>query len=89
MNNSEMLLKKLNKTKETNFDDICLSELDDICELKISKKQNTNEKIVDFIKSTNNPYCFKYGDKLIKIEFSNNGKQAEECLTNVIKSIYK
>ena len=47
------------------------------------------EKILDFISKTKNPYIFKVNDKLVKIEFNDNGTNAEDAIINVIKSIYK
>lgn len=44
------------------------------------------EKILDFISKTKNPYIFKVNGKL---EFTDNGKSAEDAITRVIKSIYK
>ena len=57
--------------------------------MKISIKKSKEEKILDFISKTKNPYIFKVNGKLVKIEFSKNDKSAEESLTNVIESIYK
>ena len=47
------------------------------------------EKILDFISKTKNPYIFKVNGKLVKLEFTDNGKFAEDAITRVIKSIYK
>lgn len=88
MNVDELRLKLIEKQKLT-FDDVELEDLEDITELKISRKPTSNEKIIDFIKSSSNPYMFKYNGKKIKIEFSNTEKRAEECLSNVLNEIYK
>ena len=47
------------------------------------------DRIIDFISKTKNPYIFKVNGRLVKIEFCNNGKKAEDSITSVIKSIYK
>lgn len=47
------------------------------------------ENILDFINKTKNPYIFKVNDKLVKIEFNDKGTNAEEAITNIIKSLYK
>lgn len=88
MNVDELRLKLIEKQKLT-FDDVDLDDLEDITQIKISRKPTSNEKIIDFIKSSSNPYMFKCNGKKIKIEFSNTEKRAEECLTNVLKEIYK
>lgn len=72
------------KVNETNIDDV-----DELSEIKINRKKSKEEKILDFISKTKNPYIFKVNNKLVKIEFNDNGTNAEEAITNVIKSIYR
>jgi nitrous oxide reductase len=72
------------KVNETNIDDV-----DELSEIKISGKKSKEEKILDFISKTKNPYIFKVNNKLVKIECNDNGTNAEEAITNVIKSIYR
>lgn len=88
MNVDELRLKLIEKQKLT-FDDVELEDLEDITQIKISRKPTSNEKIIDYIKSSSNPYMFKCNGKKVKIEFSNTEKRAEECLTSVLKEIYK
>lgn len=83
------LRHKLKEKYNLSFDDVKLEDLEEISEIKFSKKSNSNEKLLDFIKSSSNPYMFKCNGKKVKIEFSNTEKRAEECLTSVIKKIYK
>ena len=80
---------KLREKYKLSFDDVKLEDLEEISEIKFSKKSNSNEKLLDFIKSSSNPYMFKCNGKKVKIEFSNTKKRAEECLTSAIKKIYK
>ena len=47
------------------------------------------EKILDFISKTKNPYIFKVNGRLVKLEFTDNGRKSEDAITRVIKSIYK
>ena len=63
--------------------------VDELSDIKISRKKSKEEKILDFISKTKNPYIFKVNDKLVKIEFNDNGTNAEEAITNIIKSLYK
>lgn len=87
--NIEELREKLKRTAKLNFSDVSLDELVEISEINFSKKSNSNEKLLDFIKSSSNPYMFKCNGKKVKIEFSNTEKLAEECLTSTIKNIYQ
>lgn len=88
MNVDELRSKLIEKQKLT-FNDVNLDDLEEITQIKISRKPTSNEKIIDFIKSSSNPYMFKCNGKKIKIEFLNTKQKAEESLTNVLKEIYK
>ena len=88
MNVDELRLKLIEKQKLT-FKDVNLDDLEEITQIKISRKPTSNEKIIDFIKSSSNPYMFKCNGKKIKIEFLNTERTAEESLTNALKEIYK
>jgi len=72
------------KVNETNIDYV-----DELSGIKISRKSSKEEKKLDFISKTKNPYIFKVNGKLVKLEFTDNGTNAEDAITNVIKSLYK
>lgn len=44
------------------------------------------DKIIEKVEK---PYVFKVNGHLVQIGFINNGKTAEDCLTNVLKDLYK
>lgn len=58
-------------------------------EIKINRNKPSKERILDFIKKTKNPYIFRVNDKLVKFTFSKNEQTADDCLTNILKNIYK
>lgn len=87
--NIEELKEKLNKCKSLEFTDVDINDLEDINNINFSKKQSSNEKILDFIKSSNNPYMFKCNGKIVKIEFANNNISASNSLESSIKQIYQ
>jgi len=83
------LIDKLEKSKNTSLDDIDINEIDDIENIKISRKKSSHDRIIDFITTVKNPYIFKIGNRLVKIEFSDKNRHAEDSLLNVIESLYK
>ena len=85
--NKDYLKEKLIKCKGVSFDEVNIDELDDITKINFSKKSNSNEKIIDFIKSAKNPYMFKCNGR--KIAFSNNYEIAENKLKDTVNKIYK
>ena len=43
----------------------------------------------DALSQVENPYLFKVNGHLVQIGFTDNGKSAEDCLTNVLERLYK
>lgn len=83
------LKEKLEKCRNMKMSDVDINEIDELSEVKISRKKSSNEKILDFLNGVKNPYAFKVNGKIVRIEFSNNNIKAEDSITNVIKSIYR
>mgnify|MGYP003306534407 CR=1 FL=1 len=87
--NIKELEEKLIRCKNINMTEVDIDEVDDLDKIKISRKKFKEERIIDFISKTKNPYIFKVNGRLVKIEFTDNGTNAEDAITSVIKSIYK
>ena len=83
-------LKKLERCRNVNIDGVKLEDVDEISSIKIDRRKSSEERILNFIMKTKNPYIFKINDKLVRIRFSENtGLTAEDCLTNVLKNLYR
>lgn len=87
--NIDELKDKLERCRKISLEDIQPEDVDEITEIKIDKRKSSNERILDFLNKVKNPYIFKVNGRLVQIGFSDNGKTADECLTNVLKSLYK
>ena len=83
------LKKKISESKKVDFNDIDIKDVDEITDIKIDKRKSSNERLVDFLNKTKNPYGFSIKGKLVKISFSNTEKTADDCLTSVLKNLYK
>ena len=87
--NIKKLEEKLKSCKDIDLSEISMDDVDELSEIKISRKKSKEEKILDFISKTKNPYIFKVNVKLVKLEFADNVKDGEDAIINVIKNIYK
>lgn len=87
--NIKELEEKLKICKDIDLSEVNIDEVDDLNEIRISRRKSKEERIIDFICKTRNPYIFKVNGRLVKIEFTDNGKDGEDAIINVIKSIYK
>ncbi len=43
------------------------------------------EKLIEYLRKTENPYQIKVGDMVVKIEYSENHKKFNECIQNILK----
>lgn len=71
--NIEKIKEKLERCKHVPLSEINPDDVDDLKDIKISRKKFKEERILDFIITTKNPYIFKVNGRLVKIEFLNNG----------------
>lgn len=83
------LERKLEKCKSMSLDDVSLNDVDEITDIKIDKRKSSNERILDFLNKVKNPYIFKVKGRLVRIRFSDTEKTADDCLTNVLKNLYR
>lgn len=88
--NIEELKEKLERCRDVNLDDVKLEDVDEITDIKIDRRKPSNERILTFLIKTKNPYIFKVKGKLVRIRFSENSDlTADDCLTNVLKNLYR
>lgn len=87
--NIKELEEKLSKCKNMSIKDINTDEIDNLENIKIDRRKEPNERILDFIMKIKNPYIFKIKGQIVKIEFSENGVKAEDAVANAVSSIYR
>lgn len=73
--------KELKDLKKVDPLAVNLDDLIDINDVEIQMQLPREERIADFIRQIKNPYLFKCGNVVVKIEFS----QAEVTLTERMK----
>jgi len=87
--NIEEIKEKLERCRNMKLEDVTLDDVDEITDIKIDRRKPSNERILDFIAKVKNPYIFKINGKLVRMRFSNTDKTADDCLTNVLKNLYR
>lgn len=85
----DKLKEKIEKYRDIDLNEINPNDIPDISELKIDRRKTKEERILDLLTKVENPYVFKINGHLVQIGFTNNGKSAEDCLTNVLERLYK
>ncbi len=87
--NIKELEEKINRLKSMKLEDINPDDVDELSSIKIDRRKSSNEKILVFLTKVKNPYVFKVNGKLVRMSFSENGPTADECLTSVLKNLYR
>lgn len=83
------LKEKLQICKDIPVNKIFIDDVDEISNIRIDKRKSSNERILDFLNSVKNPYAFKVNGRIVKISFSITEKTADDCLTDVLKNLYR
>ena len=87
--NLQEIEEKLERCRNINLEDVTLDDVDEVSSIKIDKRKPSSERILEFITKVKNPYIFKVKGKLVRISITDTDKTAEDCLTNVLKNLYK
>ena len=79
----QKLEDKINLCKNINIKDINSDDIDNIDDITIDSEIPYEDRILDFINSTKNPYFFKINDTIVKFSFPENDITADKCVENV------
>ena len=60
--------------------------LRDIRDVEINAGLPKEERILDFIRQIGNPYCYRHGDYVVKISFTDTDVTLEERMLSYIRS---
>lgn len=76
----------LEEMKEIDIRTVDPESLVDIRTVAVDPALPRAEKLKSFVKQIKNPYCYKYGEIIVKISFANNGKTLEDCLEQYLRT---
>lgn len=62
------------------IEEIKKEDLVEITNIKIDPNASSSEKIKSYLEQIKNPYCFLCNDTVVKISFSEEGKELSELL---------
>jgi len=83
-----ILPEELKRMSQIDVSSVNPDELVDVREVQIDKNLNGEERIKDYIEKIKNPYVYKYGDYIVKLEFDNeSGIILNELLEEIAKKI--
>jgi hypothetical protein len=83
----EKINQKIDKYIDTNIEEVNIDDIDNIDDIEIDDSKPTEERIIDFINSSKNPYCFNINGCIVKFSYTNDGADSSKIITNAIKHI--
>jgi len=60
----------LEQMKNIDIREVDINDLVDIRDIKINEEKSKEERIRDFIKQVGNPYCYRVGKVVVKLNFT-------------------
>lgn len=74
---------QLARCKEVDVSSCDVNSLVDLREINIDTNQPVTQRIESFLEQVQNPYVFKVGDVVMKVDYG-NGKQFAEAFTDIL-----
>ena len=86
MNDKRLTSEELRAMQEVDVRTVNREALRDIRDVEINASLPKGERILDFIRQIGNPYCYRHGDYVVKISFTDTDVTLEERMLSYIRS---
>ncbi len=60
------------------------SVLIDIRDVSVDKNLSKEERVAEFVRQIKDPYCFRCGEFIVHVRFSENSRSLEDCLKQLV-----
>lgn len=79
--------RKLQRLREVDLKTVEVEKLVDIRNVKINQQLSQPSRAIDFISQIKNPYCYRHGNFVVQISFSDTKITLTERLNEYLKSV--
>ena len=86
MTGKRLTCEELKAMQEVDVRAVNRESLRDIRDVEINAGLPKEERILDFIPQLGNPYCYRHGDYVVKISFTDTDVTLEERMLSYIRS---
>jgi hypothetical protein len=76
--------KMIDDFMSVNIETVDVGKLTDISTLELDNSLPKEKRLAYILEKLKNPFCFRYGDMGIKLEFDDNAPPIQEVLTNFL-----
>ena len=63
------------------------SSLVDLNDVKIDESLPVSERVADFLRQIENPYCFRIGDVAVKVAYKANGPSFQQNMEDLFRTL--
>ncbi|MBV7276093.1 hypothetical protein I6U48_24710 [Clostridium sp. PL3] len=77
-------LKQINTMQGVDIATVDKSQLTDVSGINFDNSLPQGERAVHILNQVKNPYCFRYGDTAVKVEFPEDAPPLQEVITNFL-----
>ena len=86
MTDKRLTCEELKAMQEVDVRTVNREALRDIRDVENNASLPKGERILDFIRQIGNPYCYRHGDYVVKISFTDTDVTLEERMLSYIRS---
>ena len=86
MTDKRLTCEELKAMQEVDVRTVNRESLRDSRDVEINAGLPKEERILDFIRQIGNPYCYRHGDYVVKISFTDTDVTLEERMLSYIRS---
>ena len=79
-----MTAEEYRKYLETDFDDVNIKDMKDICDARIDRNLPREKRIKQYLRQIENPYLVRVGNIKVKIRFANEGTSIEDAFEQML-----
>ena len=82
-----MTAEEYRKYLETDFDDVNIKDMKDICDVRIDRNLPREKRIKQYLRQIENPYLVRVGNIKVKIRFANEGTSIEDAFEQMLLNV--
>lgn len=80
-------LLELHRLQAMDLSDVKVEDLVDIRTVNINSQLSQPNRLLDFLNQIKNPYCYRHGDFVVQIGFSNTEVTLTDRLNEYLKNV--
>ena len=79
-----MCIVKVEEMRNVDVTKVDIQDLVDIKEVRVNRSLSKKNQMIDYVRQIKNPYCYKYGEYIVKIGFEDTTVTLTDRLQELI-----